>query len=263
MQYLFSDWSDVSKKVSRARYVLLCADFDGTITPIKPRPQEAYLGQQLHLLLNNISRNRYFFVGIISGRALRDLRQKVGIKGIIFAGNHGLELSYKQKIFIYPPAKRFIPVISAISRKLAEYLIPFPQAILENKRLSVSLHYRLVKKQKLPRLKKIFFQILRPYIDSQKVKLTYGKKVWEVRPPIEWDKGKAILWLLKRLRPKRMLPVYIGDDVTDEDAFRAVNMIKGISIFVGKKKGSSARYYLRSIKETRRFLKEILLLKSK
>lgn len=268
MHYLFCAWGSLEKKLLRARHIFLCADFDGTITPIKPRPKQAELCEDVRLLLRKISKNKSFSVGIISGRTLKNIKQKVGIEGLIFAGNHGLEITYKRKNFIYPAAKRFVPLISQIARSLKRGLSPFSGAVLEEKHLGLSLHYRLVKREKLAKLKKIFLQIIRPYLSSQEVKLTFGKKVWEVRPPIEWDKGRAILWLVQKLtpplrsrgaglRPKKVLTIYIGDDLTDEDAFRVVNRIGGISIVVGRKKTSAARYYLKSTKETQRFLEEI------
>lgn len=257
MQYLFNSWSGLKEKLLRARHILLCADFDGTITPIKPRPKEAKLGEGIRLLLRKISKRKSFIVGIISGRALKDIEEKVGVKGLIFAGNHGLEIAYKKKKFIYPAAKRYVSLISQIARSLKRGLAPFPGVVLEEKGLSLSLHYRLVKKRNLPELKKIFFQAVKPYLAAQKIKLTYGKKVWEVRPPIKWDKGRAVLWLRQRLKPGRAFTIYIGDDLTDEDAFRAVNKIGGISIRVGRKKGSSARYYLRNTKDAQRFFRQI------
>lgn len=253
----------------------MCADFDGTIVPIKPRPEQAYLDQPTRLLLRNISQNKRFSVGIISGRALKDLQQKITISNLIFAGNHGLEISYNKRNFVYPAAKKYMRAISTIARKLSQALGAFPETTLETKGLSLSLHYRLVKKEGLSSLKEKFFQIIQPYIQQKKIKLTYGKKVWELRPPIEWDKGKALLWLMQRLgrhlslpkktylaesppsRPKGILLIYLGDDATDEDAFRATNQLEGISIFVGRKKRSLARYRLKSTKDTRRLLQKI------
>lgn len=262
MQYLFNVWGNLKTRLLRAKHILLCADFDGTITPIKPRPQEAKLSKSIRLLLCKIAKAKPFTVGIISGRSLKDIKEKVDVGGLIYAGNHGLEIACKGKKFIYPAAERFIPLILKIAKKLSRELAAFPEIVLEEKQLSLSLHYRLVSKAKFLRLKEIFFQIVGPYLVSQKIKLTFGKKVWELRPPIEWDKGKAILWLLKRLKTKRILAIYIGDDRTDEDAFRAVNKLKGISIFVGRKRKSLARYYLKSTKDTERFLARILAVKT-
>ncbi len=262
MRYIFGDWEKLKKRISGPARILLCLDFDGTITPIKPRPKEAKLSKNIRLLLNKISKNGTFFVGIVSGRSLKDIKEKVGLKNLFFAGNHGLEIACKGKRFIYPQAKRFIPAISQIARSLKRGLAPFSEATLEQKHLSLSLHYRLVKGGKLRRLEKLFFQITKPYLTARKIKLTCGKKVWEVRPPIEWGKGRAVLWLLRRLKSKNILSIYIGDDLTDEDAFRTVNKIGGISILVGRRKGSSAKYYLKGTKDTEKFLAEIEQLKN-
>ncbi|MBN2097229.1 MAG: trehalose-phosphatase, partial [Candidatus Omnitrophica bacterium] len=136
---------------------------------------------------------------------------------------------------------------------------PFPQAVLEDKHLSLSLHHRLLKKDKLRRLRKIFLNLVKPSLAAQQIRLTQGKKVWEVRPPIKWDKGRALLWLIQRLGRKRgVLPIFIGDDLTDEDGFRAVNKIGGISILVRKKKTSQAQYYLNSTKDTEKFLQQLV-----
>ena len=262
MRYIFGDWEKLSERISGPERVFLCVDFDGTITPIRPRPKDAKLNKNIRQLLRKISKNGAFFVGIISGRSLKDIKEKVGLKSLIFAGNHGLEIVYKNKKFIYPQAKRFIPAISKLGRALRKELKAFPEAVLEEKALSLSLHYRLVKGLRLRRLKKLFLRLSAPYLAARKIKRTCGKKVWEVRPPIKWGKGEAVLWLLRRLKSKNILPVYIGDDLTDEDAFRAVNKIGGISVLVGRRKGSSAKYYLKSIKDTEKFLAEIEQLKN-
>lgn len=268
MQELFNAWAGPKEKLLGAGHILLCADFDGTIIPIKPRPEEANLGANMRLLLRRLSKDSSFSVGIISGRALKDIKEKVGLRDIIYAGNHGLEIACKGENFIYPEAKRYIPLISKIAQRLTKRLSPFPRAYLERKRLSLSLHYRLVKRQELPGLRKVFFETVRPYLASEEitflgkspskgVKLTFGKKVWELRPPIDWDKGKAVLWLVRRLGQRKALTIYIGDDLTDEDAFGVVNKINGLSILVGRRKTSSARYYLKCPKDVQNFLEEI------
>jgi trehalose 6-phosphate phosphatase len=257
MQYLFEDWDSLKRRLLRSRHILLCADFDGSITPIRARPKEVFLEEKMRLLLRRISSFNSFSVGVISGRALNELKAKVALKGLIYAGNHGLEIAYNKKRFIYPAAKQFIPAISKIAQELKRGLAPFAGVVLEEKGLTLSLHYRLVKKERLTRLKKIFLQTIKPDLTSRRIKLTYGKKVWEIRPPIEWDKGKALLWFLGKLRYKRTLAIFIGDDLTDEDAFYAVNKIRGISILVGRRKKSLARYYLKGIQDVQRFL-EIL-----
>jgi trehalose-phosphatase len=257
MQYLFNSWSSLKQRLLSVKYILLCLDFDGTITPIRPTPRQANLHHDQRQLLRKISHTKSFIVGIISGRALKDIKKKIGVKGLVFVGNHGLEIAYRKQNFIYPAAKRFISVIATVARQLTKKLTSIPQVVLEKKRLSLSLHYRLVKKEKMARLKELFSQIIKPYVAAHKIKLTSGKKVWELRPPINWNKGKAIQWLVQRLRLKSVFCIYVGDDETDEDAFQVVNRMHGISIVVGKKRNSCARYYLRSTTDVQRFLGEI------
>jgi len=257
MQYTFNCWDSFEKWLSRAKHIFLCADFDGTIVPIRPRPEEANLSCGRRRLLEKISKLNSLSLGIISGRALKDIKQKVGLEGLIFAGNHGLEIAYKKGHFIYPAAKRCIPLIAKIARKLAKEISHFPGAVLEEKTLTLSLHYRLVKGGNLPRLKAVFLRAARPYLATGELRLSLGKKVWELRPSIEWDKGKALLWLVRKLRAKQALVIYIGDDLTDEDAFRALNGIGGLSILVGRRKASLARYYLKGTSDTQKFLTAI------
>lgn len=258
MQYLFDVWRVLEKKLQTKKPILLCLDFDGTIVPIKPRPQDAILTSNRRLILRKISRCKPLTLGVISGRALRDIREKIKIKGLIYAGNHGLEIAYQNQVFIYPRAKKYVPVISKIGRELTKALKAYPETTLEKKGLSLSLHYRLLKQERVARLKKTFLQILKPYLAAQKIKLTSGKKVWELRPPIAWDKGRALLWLRQRLSKKNIFTLYLGDDLTDEDAFCMVNKINGISVLVGRRKNSQAKYYLKNTQDTQKFLEQIL-----
>ena len=137
-------------------------------------------------------------------------------------------------------------------------------AFVEDKGLSLSLHYRLVDKKQVPQIKTIFHEAVILYLVRNKIKIKPGKMVLEVRPPAEWDKGKVVLWLLARRNfisgEKNVLPVYIGDDITDEDAFRALKR-KGLTVFVGEPGDSKADYYLKNTEEVVKFLRLISDLK--
>jgi trehalose-phosphatase len=132
--------------------------------------------------------------------------------------------------------------------------------IFEDKGYCLCIHYRGVASDKLSLLKDCFRRTISSFMQNNAVKLCYGKKVFEVRPPLEWDKGRAVLWLLERqsvLRPGTgMYPVYIGDDQTDEDAFDALKT-SGLTIRVGQAEQSSAQYYLRDTADVTRFLRQI------
>ena len=138
--------------------------------------------------------------------------------------------------------------------------------IIEDKGLSLSVHYRLVKEDEEKQVAEIFTQITSPWLHEGKIKVTSGKKVWEVRPPIDWHKGKAVEAIIQEIKVllnlRQMLTVYLGDDATDEDAFGVVHRPGGWSVFVGDENSpSNADYFLNSTSEVKDFLSRLLDLK--
>ena len=264
MEHLFSIWPEVARRLKAARHVLLLSDYDGTLTPIVDRPELADLPAGTRQLLRALAQRHRFTVGIISGRALSDLKQMVGIGSIVYAGNHGLEIEGPGISFINPLAEEMKPVLRVIHQVLSNALHTVRGALVEDKGLSLSVHYRLVEEEEVEEAKTVFERILRMPHLSGKVKITSGKKVHEVRPAVDWDKGKAIKLLMKRYgkggRRSGLLPVYLGDDLTDEDGFGAIERHgDGLTVFVGGESDSTtARYFLRSPDEVERFLSMLL-----
>jgi trehalose-phosphatase len=148
--------------------------------------------------------------------------------------------------------------MSRIGRQLRLALRGVPGALVESKGLSLSVHYRLV-----PRAQQRWFHrraqaVLTPWEHRRRVRVTHGKQVVEVHPPVQWDKGRAVEWLGRRLG-RHGLNIYLGDDRTDEDAFRAVNRKRGISVFVGSHATRSrARWWVKGTRETQQLLQRIL-----
>ncbi|HLE02854.1 MAG TPA: trehalose-phosphatase, partial [Dehalococcoidia bacterium] len=135
--------------------------------------------------------------------------------------------------------------------------------LVEDKGLTLSVHYRLVEEDKAEEVWTIFERIIDAARSLGKVRATSGKKVLEVRPAIAWDKGRAIALLVEKYqRPfhkGKVLAVFLGDDLTDEDGFKVVEKGNGISIFVGEENpGSQARYFLKSPAEVQEFLARLL-----
>lgn len=258
MKYLFSDWDNVFSKIQKSRRVFLFFDYDGTLTPIVPRPALAKFPRNIKNLIKKLQKKPKFIVAIISGRSLRNIKEMVGIKGIIYAGNHGLEIEGKGVRFSKHLTVRSIrPLIRKIGRSLRKELGQVKGIIVEDKGAALGMHYRLAKPKDLSLIKGRFYNIVKPYIKSGEVKVSRGKKVLEVRPNINWDKGKAARYLLKGKRGA--LAIYLGDDVTDMDGFRAVK-VKGISIFVGApRRNICTDYFLRCPKDVERFIKKITL----
>ncbi len=259
MEHVFSAWQDISRRLKEARHILLLSDYDGTLTPIVERPELADLSEETRELLRALARQRRFTVGIISGRALRDLQARVGVRGIVYAGNHGLEIEGPGVSFVNPLAEEVKPILRVLHQVLSRALASVRGVLVEDKGLTLSVHYRLVEEDKAEEVWTIFERIMDAARSLGKVRATSGKKVLEVRPAIAWDKGRAIALLLEKCqRPfhkGKVLAVFLGDDLTDEDGFRVVEKGNGISIFVGEENPSSqARYFLKSPAEVQEFL---------
>lgn len=259
MRHLFAAWPEVAQRLKSARQVLFLSDYDGTLTPIVDRPELADLPESSRQLLQTLAHRRRFTVGIISGRALSDLRDRVGIRSIIYAGNHGLEIEGPGISFVNPLAEEVKPALRLIHQVLSKALATVRGALVEDKGLTLSVHYRMVEEDRSHEVRNIFENIIAMARSLRKVRVTSGKKVYEVRPAVDWDKGKAIALLLDRYgNPKareKPLSIFLGDDLTDEDGFKMMNRRGGISIFVGEERSdSAARYYLKSPTEVEQFL---------
>ena len=221
---------DISKKVGK-KEIIFFLDYDGTLTPIRKKPHLAKINTSTKKLLKKLTKlTRKVY--IISGRSLGDVKSLVGVNGVSYIGNHGLEVTGGKTHPIQKKAKKLKPFIQKAKRILRK-TINFKGVFVEDKGYTLSVHYRLLDKKNIEAFKKIFDSSTKKLIKSKKIKVTKGKKVFEVRPNLRWDKGKAVLWVIKK--QKKVLPICIGDDITDEDAFRAIGK-KGISILVSKKK---------------------------
>jgi trehalose 6-phosphate phosphatase len=264
VEHLLSVWPKIAKQLRDTRHILLLTDYDGTLTPIVERPEFANLPESTRLMLETLAHRYDFKVGVISGRALTDLKDKVGISGIIYAGNHGLEIEGPGISFVNPVAKELKPVLRIMYHVLSQSLEAIKGVFVENKGLSLSIHYRLAREHRDSEVKGILKKVVGSAEAVGQAKITSGKKVYEVRPAVTWDKGKAVKLLMKRYGKgggkSGLLPIYLGDDLTDENGFRVIeNYGSGLSIFVGEEaQQSTARYFLKSPSEVAMFLDMVL-----
>jgi len=256
VQHVFDVWEEIERRLGSAKQVLLLLDFDGTLTPIVGRPEEAELSPEMEEILKFLAKKRGFKVAIISGRSLSDLKERIKIRDIIYVGNHGLEIEKGKKTFIYPEASKSIQTMKKLKKTLKAKLRSIEGTILEDKRVGLAIHYRLVKSSDLSELKRAVAQIFRPFLEKGKIRVTCGKKLLEARPPIIWDKGKAASMLLDSFKQEDPLSVYLGDDRTDEDAFSTLDG-KGITVFVGKPRKSKAKFFLKDVSEVAVFLNRL------
>ena len=263
MEYLFNDWNNIWKKIRAAKYKIMLFDYDGTLTPIVDRPEIAFMPESVKVLLNKLAQRAGVTVGVISGRAISDIREMVGVDNIVFAGNHGLEIEGPGIRFIHPLTDEIKSAMHIISLVLTKAMARIRGVIVEDKGLTLSVHYRLVDSEQLQQVNAIFDNTVNIGRRGGKIRTSSGKKVHEVRPAVPWNKGKAVQMLLEKFLPKNVrgsyLSMYVGDDLTDEDAFQAINSVGGISIFVGDgRQKSVATYYLNDTSEVSSLLAEVL-----
>ena len=236
MPHLLRVWPSVIDRFRRASRVLLLLDYDGTLTPIVPRPEGANLSPDTRQLLNDLKANPRFVLGVISGRSLADVRERVGVPDIIYAGNHGLEMAGPGEQFFHPEAMARRDALALICRQLGQELGQYPGIIVENKGLTLSVHYRLTPDDLVGQVENAFNRVVAAGVDGGVIRITHGKKVFEVRPNVDWDKGRAVARIVARIREvqsEATLTTYFGDDLTDEAGFGVVQDAGGIGIFVG------------------------------
>jgi len=264
MKHLLSNWSEIVERLESAKTLILLVDYDGTMTPIVNRPEDAIISDDARKTLRLLSVLPNLTVGVISGRSLRDTASKVGLLGVVYVGNHGMEIKELSGITTIDPAVRMSqPIIHNLYRVLVKNLSQIKGVQVEYKGLSLSIHYRLVDEDMLHDVKRIFEDAIDIARKAGDIRITHGKKVFEIRPAVDINKGNAVKVLIDKYRKGNpidsmaLLPIYVGDDLTDEDGFHAVEEYEnGLSVFVGSPQTqSAARYYLHSTAEVNEFLK--------
>jgi trehalose 6-phosphate phosphatase len=212
------------EKRRESGHLLLALDFDGTLAPIVPHPMDAQLVPGARGVIEQLLKRPDTDVALVSGRSLQDLHARCDIPGLFYAGNHGLEIEGPDVHETRPEAITLLPQMRLLMRALTHALSGITGVFVEDKQLSLSIHFRPVQDEtEQARIVGIVQQVARDNPDG--IKLTYGKRVVEIRPDIDWHKGHATLFLLnsiKRVRGSTVYPIFIGDDLTDEDAFRAL-----------------------------------------
>ena len=225
-------------------------DYDGTLTPIVSHPEDAWLSDSMRQTLRSLAAR--VPVAILSGRDLDDVRGRVLVDGIVYAGSHGFDIAGAGGLRRELGAA-YLPVLDTAETELREALDEIPGAQLERKHFSVAAHYRNVNENDAFRVALAMDAVAARHRELRRMD---GKKVYELLPDIDWNKGKAMLWLLETLglEGRNVLPIYIGDDRTDEDAFRALEQ-QGIGIVVTEQSPpTAASYSLKNPAEVEQFL---------
>ena len=231
----------------------LCLDFDGTLAPIAPEPSEARLDESVRRALTRIQGTKRMAVGVISGRAIMDLQRRVGVEGLVYAGNHGLEIVGNGLRFVDSAAVSAMDELHEVSKQLLSLLWQIPGIRIEEKRLTTVVHYRLVANVHLSRIRDTIKEVVVPY--AAKLQVRSGKKSVEILPRTDWNRGAAVLWINRLLGIPARSAIYAGDDATDEEVFKALS--SGVTIRVGDCARTWARYVLSGPGEVRQLLEGI------
>ncbi len=234
------------------RRLVVLLDYDGTLSPIAPRPEDALLPAATREVLHRLGVR--WLTAVISGRSLADVRSLVGLDHVLYAGNHGLEIEGPAGSGIRRNlAEDFVPDVAAAAAELDAALADVDGSLVEDKRYSLSVHYRLVAPEQVSAVEAAVDAAVARH---PKLRKRLGKKVLELRPGLDWDKGKAVRWLLDTLDDQGagLLPVYVGDDVTDEDAF--VELVDdGVGVLVSEDaRETAATHRILNTEDARRFL---------
>jgi trehalose 6-phosphate phosphatase len=199
-------------------------DFDGTLSEIVDDPDSATPAAGAAEALQKLA--AHCPVAVLSGRDLADVTKRVGLPGIWYAGSHGFELTAPDGTHHQnDAAAAAIPVLEQVAAQLRDQLGPIPGVVVEHKRFGVAVHYRNAARDRVAEVA----TAVRAAGQHHSLRVTTGREVIELRPDIDWDKGKTLRWVIDHLHsagPQAgnapLLPIYLGDDITDEDAFDAV-----------------------------------------
>lgn len=247
--------AEITERV-RGKRIAVFLDYDGTLTPIAERPELAVLSATMRATLEALA--KLCTVAIISGRSRKDVAAKVGLDTLFYAGSHGFDIAGPGGQALHHTAGRsYIPLIRKAESELRQRLAAIPGVLVEGKTYALAVHYRLVAPDDVPAIEAAVDDVV---AKVPKLRKTGGKKVFELRPRMAWDKGKAVLWLLDALdlAGPDVVPFYLGDDITDDDAFAALHG-RGIGIFVCETAAPTlADYRLRNPNDVSTFLRALV-----
>ncbi|EXB62198.1 Trehalose-phosphate phosphatase [Morus notabilis] len=269
---------------AEGKEVVVFLDYDGTLSQIVEEPDQAFMTDEMRSALGEVA--LAFPTAIVSGRRRDKVFKFVQLKNVHYAGSHGMDIStpsgslkysghehqvittdeHGKEAVHFLPAQEFLPTIQEIIKDLREKTKDIKGSMIEDNQFCVSVHYRKVANEEdVDILKKMVKSLMEAH---KKFRISEGKKVLDIRPNIDWDKGRALQYLLDTLgydsTSEDVFPVYIGDDKTDEDAFTAIRQIgRGFPIVVSSTpKQTKAAHSLRDPTEVMSFLKRLVSWKS-
>jgi trehalose 6-phosphate phosphatase len=234
---------------SQPRLLIGC-DFDGTLAPLASHADQAKLPQESHDALRKLSQLPGVMLAVISGRSLSDVAARVNLPGLLYAGNHGLEMkTVEGGIVLALGAEAGRWALEQVLKKLEPLMPSIPGAWIEDKRFTASVHYRQAREQDHARLEEAVKEAVSSFSE---LALRPGKLIWEIRPATLWHKGSALAWCMNQCKVTSQATAFMGDDVTDQDAFEVLP--DGWNFYVGSTTPVNANAQLENVQDTVRLL---------
>lgn len=240
------------------RPLVMMLDVDGTLAPIAPHPSLATVPAETRRAVAALAARDSVRIALVSGRAAHDARRMVAVANVWTIGNHGAEvITPAGDVIVDPEVARYGPSIAQAAATLKPLLKPLHNVVLENKSWTLSVHYRMADEHVLPRLR----AAVEGVTGALGLRLTTGKMIFEIRPPVRVDKGTAVYRLARELGAlgEDAALVFVGDDETDEDAFRVLRarVPKAVTVRVGgagEPRATAAEYAVASPDDVRALL---------
>jgi trehalose-phosphatase len=233
--------TEVKQRIKSAERISLFLDFDGTLVPIEANPASPRLDSATAEALKELSSRDFVVTSVISGRAIEDLYARIRVDGLIYAGNHGLQIFGRNLLFVEPRATARRQELERLCEELHVQLQPIKGAMVEFKGLTASVHYRKAAESDRPQIETAVRTAVARV--GNLFRLNRGKKVFEILPRTAWHKGAAVRWINDHLgEQERVLSIYLGDDTSDEDAFSMLP--DAVTVKVGPAGATCARHRL-------------------
>lgn len=221
--------TEIRRRLATGDGLVLGLDFDGTLTPIQADPDRPAITTGNRRALRELTGTSGTLVAVVSGRALDDLRPRVGLGDVVYVGNHGFEVDAGDGEFVHRTAAVTRDALEEVRGPLLDRLRAIPGCELEDKTYTLTVHYRNTPSHLVPAVYDTVDAVL--VSTGADVERRTGKAILELAPPVEWNKGVAVRWL-RDLAPHDSSVLYVGDDTTDEDVFRTLGD-RDVGVHVG------------------------------
>ena len=254
LPHAMENLKEIRKNIGN-KQVVFFFDYDGTLAPIVQNPKDAVISVRAKNILQQLAET--FPVAVVSGRDRADVEEKTGLPNVYYAGSHGFDITGPEGMNMqYEGGVQAIPALDEAEKNLKEKLGGVEGSRVERKKYAIAVHFRNVAEEEIPFVKSAVYEELNR---QDRLKKGEGKMILELKPDIDWHKGRATRWLLKSLAKegRQAFPIFLGDDVTDEDALEAV-AADGAGILVGTHGNkTAATYRLKDVEEVPEFLEHL------